>query len=748
MSNGHISMPYVRKRKEGPLRESASRMRHAAGDFLAALIPDRLLERIAERAPQRFSTLNIPLSGSDSGIPMSDYWTLPLQDAYEVQAWVYVCCNAVGRAVAQIPVEPYEEVKTAKGGTRRIKIADHPVSKLFRRPNPWMPYYHLRLGTCIFQETSGNAYWYIARKSSGEAGWIIPLRPDRVQPVPDPETFVKGYIYTLDGRQIALPPDDVMHFKYFATMKDHLGQGTLEAARKTLVDDVYAQKYNTAFFKNSAMPKGALGFDQVLGEEEYPRIRAMWDEIYGGGPDSANKIGVFGKGAKWLNIGMTQKDMDFVLTRKMNRLTLAAVFGVKPTMINTYEDVNYNTAKQQKLEFWHDTGIPKIIEFTQWLDVYSYKLLTPRSPLSRSQDFYFGYDLSRVPALVAEAREQQKSDNEAVKAGIFTINKVLEKRNEEPVPWGDVWWAPSNMLPISGPESPLLGKAAKIKAKSGTAAKKELKSPRTREQRLAVWKGFVVHEEYYERLVAGLVRNWFKDQRELVLKKLKALYRTLGVTDPNVRLKRNPTKVEIEGVLFDVEEAAEKLGVLSNDLYERMAQAGGDEGFVLAEVAGTFDLDDPKARARLLAKKQKFATKINETTWTKLQTSLTSGMELGETLAEMSARVETVMKSRIASSKLTIARTEVIGVMNGATVDGFKQTGVVEGKEWITAGDGNEREDHADMDGQIADLDGYFTVPSTGDRLEYPGDPGGDAAQIINCRCTVLPKLKEKPNEE
>lgn len=751
----HVQMPYVRKRKEGPLRESVGKMRQAAGDFFAALVPDRLLQRIALRTPQRFTTLNIPLSGADSGIPLSDYWTSPLQNAYEVQAWVYICCNAVGRAVSQIPVAPYQEVVTEKGTTRKVKLTDHPISKLFRKPNPWMPYYHLRFGTTVFQETAGNAYWYLARKTNGEPGWIIPLRPDRMNPVPDPETFVKGYIYQLDGRQMFLPPEDVLHFKYFASMKDHLGQGTLEAARLTLTDDVYAQKYNTAFFKNSAMPKGALGFDQVIAPEEYPRIRQEWDEIYGR-PENANKIGIFGKGAKYLPIGMSQKEMDFVLTRKMNRLTLAACFGVKPTMVNTYEDVNYNTAKQQKLEFWHDTGIPKIIEFTQWLDVYADKLGNPRSPFKAKDDFYFGYDLSRVPALVEEQREQHKSDREAVKAGLYLVNEIRAKRNEDDLPHGDVWWAPSNLLPVSGPESPLVATPANIPPKSGKATKDGDMSPHTPEQRLAAWRGFVVRQEYYEKLITGLCKNWFTDQRKEVQANLRKLYAGRGVTDPDVRLadvkKKKFTEAEILSVLFDLEDAQELLGTISSDLYERMMKAAGDEAFVLADVAGSFDIDDPKARARLAIARQRFAKKVNNTTWVRLKESLIAGNKLGETLAEMADRVDHVMDGRIASSKLTIARTEVIGVMNGATVDGFRQTGVVKGKEWIKAGDGNEREDHSGTwpngpDGQVVALDDKFVIPATGEELDYPGDPKGTAEQIINCRCTVLPKLKEKPKK-
>ena len=46
--------------------------------------------------------------------------------------------------------------------------------------------------------------------------------------------------------------------------------------------------------------------------------------------------------------------------------------------------------------------------------------------------------------------------------------------------------------------------------------------------------------------------------------------------------------------------------------------------------------------------------------------------------------------------------------------------------------DDRTRESHIDMNGQNVIMDGEFT-----NHLQFPGDPAGEPAEVINCRCTI-----------
>ena len=63
-------------------------------------------------------------------------------------------------------------------------------------------------------------------------------------------------------------------------------------------------------------------------------------------------------------------------------------------------------------------------------------------------------------------------------------------------------------------------------------------------------------------------------------------------------------------------------------------------------------------------------------------------------------------------------------------------------KEWVTALDDKVRDgsssefDHTAAHGEAVELKAAFEA--TGESLEFPGDPGGSAGNIINCRCALV----------
>jgi uncharacterized protein with gpF-like domain len=87
-----------------------------------------------------------------------------------------------------------------------------------------------------------------------------------------------------------------------------------------------------------------------------------------------------------------------------------------------------------------------------------------------------------------------------------------------------------------------------------------------------------------------------------------------------------------------------------------------------------------------------------------------------------------------ASRAEMIARTETLYPANLGAMDAYEEAGVKK-KVWLSTHDDATRDAHADADGQEVDLDAPFSVG--GEDLQMPGDPAGDAANVINCRCAV-----------
>ena len=77
-----------------------------------------------------------------------------------------------------------------------------------------------------------------------------------------------------------------------------------------------------------------------------------------------------------------------------------------------------------------------------------------------------------------------------------------------------------------------------------------------------------------------------------------------------------------------------------------------------------------------------------------------------------------------------IARTESTFANNEGFLDAYKQSDIVQGKEWIATLDDRTRDEHAMLDGEIVELNQSFS-----NGLQYP--------QEYNCRCVIAPAMFE-----
>lgn len=90
----------------------------------------------------------------------------------------------------------------------------------------------------------------------------------------------------------------------------------------------------------------------------------------------------------------------------------------------------------------------------------------------------------------------------------------------------------------------------------------------------------------------------------------------------------------------------------------------------------------------------------------------------------------------------TVARTETIGAVNAgvfrsAVLEAEARGDLAPFKVWISTEDKRTRPTHVKADKQRTLMSEPFRVG--GASLLFPGDPRGSAAEVINCRCSLLP---------
>ena len=87
-----------------------------------------------------------------------------------------------------------------------------------------------------------------------------------------------------------------------------------------------------------------------------------------------------------------------------------------------------------------------------------------------------------------------------------------------------------------------------------------------------------------------------------------------------------------------------------------------------------------------------------------------------------------------------ITRTEGHRIQQTSTADAqqaAKDNGADVVKQWDATLDGNTRDSHRRVDGETRELEEKFS-----NGLMRPGDPDGDASEVINCRCACLTRAR------
>ncbi len=235
-------------------------------------------------------------------------------------SWVYSAIALVSQSAASLA---NLQVLQLRGETKK-PIVNHEFEQLLRAPNPYQfdsqfEFYEALFG---FLKMSANCYIYLnALSPQLPPAEMYLLRPDRVQVVPDAKQFVRGYLFTVDGRELAFERDEIVHIKTWHPLNDWYGLTAIEALALAAETDFKSAVWNKNFFdKQFAKPQGALAYADMINDSDWDRLKGESKEEYGGTQRRLMMLRGAGKGGvQWLQMGLSQKEMEFVTGRQFNK---------------------------------------------------------------------------------------------------------------------------------------------------------------------------------------------------------------------------------------------------------------------------------------------------------------------------------------------------------------------------------------------------------------------------------------------
>lgn len=664
------------------------------------------------------SKANIQLIPSyQSGRAVYSDWTIEnaITSGLKASNWVYACISKKADAVASVPWY-VEELK----GEEWMRVKNHPLEILLQKANPFMSGQNLFERLIYHLDLGGNGLWYVNLVGQGKElkpYEIYPLHPDKIKPVPDRYGYIQYYEYKIDaGISEKLDPKQVVHFMYPDPASLFWGMSPLQAVARSVDTDNEAVDWNKASLQNRAVTSGVFTTppDVIVSQEQYDTLKEqIWAQHVGS--DNAGAPWIVTGGAQWTQMSLSPQEMDFLESRKFHVSEIAAVFGV-PVVLLSAERTTYNNMSTARRLFWEDTIIPLLSSIQEVMNLSLCRWYDPSiSDMVAPNTLRINYDLSNVPAMREGLNEKVMVAATLYNMGVpfNTINQRLNLGFDS-IPGGDE-------------PKPAFGfMSAEPSEKKGKVL--------TEEEKTILWKARDHTRRQWESKIDESIKERFKEESKVVVKAFKERGEAAALAA--IESQRRDWEVLLKGaymavIEFFAERAANRL----------IGKARGP-----TEKKFTFDPWAQSVQMWIAAVAGRKITRMLSTTQQTIAKEIGKGMSQELTSLQIAKMIEKQYDSwrGLGDSAMTeyrslmIARTETGGAANFGNREGAAQTGLKLSKTWISSRDGRVRDEHSFMDGETRP----FNEPYS-NGLMYPGDPGGSADEVINCRCVETYDLIE-----
>ena len=373
---------------------------------------------------------------SNTGVPVTPFTALQA-------AAVYACVRFISQDIAML--KPF--VRRCLPGGKFKRDTQHPLVKLFRKPNRWQTRFEFFSYWVSSICLRGNGYVVVERDKWGEAIELIPVAPDRVTIMlsPEGEMWYRVNSNRL-GFGLMVPPDDMMHLKNIS-MDGYMGVSPIAIAQDVIGLALATQQHGGILFRQGAQIGGVFQHPGKMSKEASDRIAASWNTVHTG-VQNAHKTPILEEGMTYEKIAMTSEDAQFLETRRFQVIDICRLYGVPPHKLGELDKATLNNIEQQNQQYIDSALAPIAQAIVELFDAH---LLfeDERSQMSCQMDFA---DMTRGDMATRFGSYQIGTLN-----GWLSRNEVRAKENMDPIddPTADEYRVPLNTVdptqqPVSG----------------------------------------------------------------------------------------------------------------------------------------------------------------------------------------------------------------------------------------------------------------------------------------------------------
>ncbi len=292
-------------------------------------------------------------------------------DSYLKAATSKVWCLAKAvdiTANVVISTEMSIESRNQEEGKKPTVRVPPELARLLENPNPHDTISELLYLWVGHMKLTGNAFWFKDEINvKGQPKSIFALNPRNVEIVPSRTSKIAKYLYRVNGNEIEIDPEEMIHFKRPNWNGGLLGVGDVEQGESLYNEFINRSLYAERVMQNGARPSSVLVKDDFQGsEEEWARLKARFNDQYGGVENTGKVAWLTGKWSL-LQLGITAHDMQEMEKAKMTREEIFINSGV-PLSVAGFGAANYATSKTDDILHRKNTCLPLINWFADRLN--------------------------------------------------------------------------------------------------------------------------------------------------------------------------------------------------------------------------------------------------------------------------------------------------------------------------------------------------------------------------------------------
>ncbi len=616
--------------------------------------------------------------------------------------WVYAAASLLAGDVRAAEWTLWR--RTGKDRKDWQEASDLPALRVLERPSQAMTWGDLLEVTQLQLDLAGEAFWHLVTDPRGKVVGIQALAPHWItEPVVEDGRLRAWRVQVPGWGEIReVPAADIVWLRYPHPLDPWRGASPVEAFAATYHFDLYLRAYGATLMRNDAgVPAGLLSVDHELTQEEADILRERWMDRYYRRRDG---VAVLGKGAKYQPIAIPLADIKFLEVGRFTRDQILGIYRVPASKLGLVEDVNRANAEANDRTYRANALRPRLRRIEEALNVY----VLPRLLGADARRYYFEF----ADPVEEDPELELRRLSIGLQKGAVTVNEYREAAGLDPLPGGDRVLMPANLTPTE--------------LRADRSGKTQSRAIEEKDLELAALR-FLSKQDPLEREAKSRIRALFTREQKLVLAAYKAQAQQRGVE----------ARAWQDEPLDETRSAWEELLVV---LWLKALR----EGWGLAELelglGISWQVYEPLAREYAARHAAINVTLIQNTTREEIRRVVAQAIEEGWGVDKTARALVELYDGFKGARAEMIARTETAQAVNRGKWEHAREAARRYGMEirrrWSAILDERVRPTHAAAHGQTVGLHEPYQVG--GVYLAHPGDPGGPAREVINCRCTEV----------